>query len=281
MRSNRSDSGCYVSCVRWVAVVTALSIGCSPDQPASAQADAGCNVLFGRPNDMTGLTSEQCQPRCGCGADAFVAPEYTPADIDDLASWTLLEPPAPLDSDPYAEPTPADPGPDTVCGVIREGAAREYRLTTFSSEADARAKGAIPTHFGACGRCSPLVDLAVYMRRNDLTQPVRECGVRYFKGPAADHIKCLQDLGFSYPCAQIWYFNTVHTRDVCSAPCVAALGKPYHLEDGGLNDCLVCDEEKSGPVFKAIAGRTRRNTGLPNAMCRPCNEVRPLAHVYR
>jgi len=55
---------------------------------------------------------------------------------------------------------------------------------------------------------------------------------------------------------------------------------PYHLPDGRLNDCLLCDEVQSGPVFKAVAGRTRRNSGLPNALCRPCSEVRPLVHAY-
>ena len=59
-----------------------------------------------------------------------------------------------------------------------------------------------------------------------------------------------------------------------------ALDSPYHLPDGRLNPCLVCDEEKSGPVFKAVAGRTRRNSGLPNAMCRPCAEANPVVHAY-
>jgi hypothetical protein len=37
----------------------------------------------------------------------------------------------------------------------------------------------------------------------------------------------------------------------------------------------------SGPVFKAVAGRTRRNTGIASALCRPCSEVRPLLHDYK
>ena len=129
-------------------------------------------------------------------------------------------------------------------------------------------------------RCSTLADLAVYMEANDLTAPVRACGLAFPSGPAADHVACLRDLGFTEPCAQIWYFNTVHTRARCLAPCLAALDQPYHLPDGALNECLRCDEVQSGPVFKAIAGRTRRNTGLPNALCRPCSEVRPLIHAY-
>jgi hypothetical protein len=43
---------------------------------------------------------------------------------------------------------------------------------------------------------------------------------------------------------------------------------------------LQCDEDRSGAVFKAIAGRTRRNSGLPSAICRPCSTVTPLVHVY-
>ena len=69
-------------------------------------------------------------------------------------------------------------------------------------------------------------------------------------------------------------------RTLWGHPCVAALTKPYNEPDGALNACLQCDEDKSGPVFKAVAGRTRRNTGLANALCRPCSEVRPLLHRY-
>jgi hypothetical protein len=86
---------------------------------------------------------------------------------------------------------------------------------------------------------------------------------------------------FDEPCAQVWYYNTLHTRRVCLSVCLRDLDRPYHLPDGGLNPCLACDETESGPVFKAVAGRTRRSSGLPNAMCRPCAEVRPLVHDYR
>lgn len=93
--------------------------------------------------------------------------------------------------------------------------------------------GAKPTHFGRCGLCSTLADLAVYIEVEDLTEPVRSCGLAHLRGPPEAHLECLR-----------------------------------------------CDEEQSGDVFKAIAGRTRRNTGLPNAICRPCSEARPLIHDY-
>lgn len=109
---------------------------------------------------------------------------------------------------------------------------------------------------------------------------MRACGLRHWADPVEDLVGCLEELGFTRPCAWIWAWNTLHTRAECAAPCLAALDQPYHLPDGSLNDCLVCDEERSGPVFQAVAGRTRRNTGLPSSMCRPCAEVRPVEHRY-
>jgi hypothetical protein len=139
------------------------------------------------------------------------------------------------------------------------------------------------THFGQCGVCSTLGNLAVYIRNNDLTAPVRACGLQggVDGGTAFDaDVACLEQLGFDLPCAQAWAYDTQHTRDVCLSICLPALADPYNLPDGGLNPCIQCDETESGPVFKSVAGRTRRNSGLPNAICRPCSEVRPLVHAY-
>ena len=67
---------------------------------------------------------------------------------------------------------------------------------------------------------------------------------------------------------------------MCLQVCLDLLDAPYHEDDGSLNECLQCDEDLSGPVFKAVAGRTRRNTGLASALCRPCDEVRQVVHRY-
>jgi hypothetical protein len=256
--------------VKHVLAAALLLAGCGGD-------DDSCDVLFGRPNEMTGLTEEQCAPRCACSG--FAAPEYGMEDVEVLLTWTELDPPGLLEADPYEGTAPPAGDPDEVCAVVRaEG--MTYRVQTFAGEADATAAGATVTHFGACGLCSSLANLAVYMRYLDLTEPVRACGLEYPNGPPEDHIACLEALGFEPACAQIWYFNTRHTREACLAECLLAIDEPYHNADGTLNDCLLCDEVQSGPVFKAIAGRTRRNTGIANAMCRPCDEVRPLVHDY-
>jgi hypothetical protein len=239
-----------------------------------------CTALFGRPNDATGLTEAECRPRLDCNGQSWEAPVYDAAFVAKLRSYVHAEPyPVPLE-DPYVGTyPPADP--HTVCAAIFDAAdGGSYRLESFPSEGSAVAAGGRVTHFGTCGLCSTLADLAVYIEQEDLTEPVRACGLQNLQGTQEEHVACLLALGFTEPCAGIWYFNTKHTRAQCAEPCFAALGQPYHLPDGSLNACLQCDEEKSGDVFKAIAGRTRRNTGLANAMCRPCEEVKPLVHAY-
>lgn len=247
------------------------------DTTTAGSSGAGeCTALFGRPSAQTGLTDEQCRPECPC-LDGWVAPEYDEADIAALEALALDNPPAELDEDPYLSEPPGLP-PGLVCGVLVDGGA--YSLQTYDDQAAAEADGAIVTHAGTCGRCSPLSDLAVYMRQGDLTGPVRQCGVLGLTQGDDANLQCLLDLGFSLPCAQIWLYNTINTRDACFDECIDALDEPYHLPDGTLNPCLTCDEQMSGPVFKAVAGRTRRNTGLASALCRPCDQVQTILHVY-
>ena len=116
--------------------------------------------------------------------------------------------------DPYASPAPPTDLPDSVCGVLplaaTDAGPRPYALVTYPSETAAYAAGASPTNFGHCGLCSTLANLAVYMRVNDLTAPVRACGLN--TSTEADNIACLQAIGFDLPCAQIYYYNTANTR---------------------------------------------------------------------
>lgn len=259
--------------MKFVVVVAAVLAACGPP-PATCD-----ETFFGVPNEHTGMSSDQCNGTCACEGATWDAPVYSADDVAALRAWVLVEPPALLTSDPYAAP-PAPGGDGAYCSVVREAAPGSYRLATYPTRADAEAAGAMPTHAGACGLCSTLVDLAVYIESPDLTEPVRACGLMFPSGPAADHIQCLRDLGFTEACAQIWYYNTVHTREACLGPCLLALEAPYNNPDGTLNECLQCDEVESGAVFKAVAGRTRRNTGVPSAMCRPCSEVEHLVHRY-
>jgi hypothetical protein len=268
-----------------------LAAACKSGDPAASPADAGaaavdsCGVLFGNPNPLSGLDSTQCQPRCACRDAPFEPPAYDAAFIQSLVDdWALVTPYPPLTSDPYAGPPPTADPDGTVCAVVAQGDAgakpRPYALVTFPSEDAARAAGGSVTHFGRCGLCSTLANLAVYMRENDLTAPVRACGLEPNEDGGNADVDCLTKLGFDLPCAQIWAYDTAHTRDACIGTCFAHAGDPYNQPDGALNPCIECDEVQSGPVFKAVAGRTRRNSGLPNAICRPCSEVQALVHDY-
>ncbi len=238
--------------------------------------------LFGRPVAATGLDSSACHPSCSC-ATAFTARDWTQPQVDGLKAWSIDAPFAEVTSDPYAIDGGVDAGPPgQACAVVvTDALAHHYRVQTFDSPGTAADAGALLTHHDACGVCSTLADLAVYAANPDLGAPVKQCGLQTFNQPFEADVQCLQALGFTRPCAQIWAYNTANTRNHCLAPC---LGLPadagYNLPDGGLNACLLCDEQQSGPVFKAVAGRTRRNSGVPNAICRPCSEVRPLRHAY-
>ncbi|MEC9073199.1 MAG: hypothetical protein VX938_12485 [Myxococcota bacterium] len=253
--------------------------GSAVEEPTPAPV-VPCEALFGLPTESTGLGPEACAPACECGAEPWTPPVYEQAWIEGLTSWTLINPPTTLDEDPYGSEVPAPAASGSVCAALFDVQGATYTLETYPSVGSAAEAGAVVTHAGGCGLCSSLQNLVVYMGQPDLTDPVRECGIQGLLGSAEANIACLQDIGFDGPCAEIWYFNTNHTRDKCLDLCMAALESPHHTEDGSLNPCIQCDEDLSGPVFKAVAGRTRRNSGLPSALCRPCDTVYPLTHDY-
>jgi hypothetical protein len=261
-------------------LLVVLALACKKDSAPKMD----CAILFGNPTADTGLTLDQCRALCACNGTTFQPPAYGDAFIQSLVDDWLPESAPPLTVDPYTQPLPADDPAGTVCAVVPGDATahpRPYSLVTYPSTAAALAAGAHPTHFGHCGVCSTLANLAVYMRYNDLGKPVRNCGFASSPDGGIDgDLQCLLGLGFDLPCAQIWAYNTSHTRSACLNVCLDHFADYYNQPDGTLNPCLQCDEDQSGPVFKAIAGRTRRNSGLPNAICRPCSEVQPLVHSY-
>ena len=168
-----------------------------------------------------------------------------------------------------------------VCGVLYKDHKKRdsYQLITYDNIEEAKMAGAYITHSTTCGVCSTLQDLAVYMESSDLTTPVRACG---FKGLLSEswNIKCLKDLGFSNDCSKIWLYNTKNTSKKCLFPCLRYFLSPNNDEDGNLNPCLQCDEDQSGNIFKKVAGRTRRNSGLISAIERPKDEIFPVVHDY-
>jgi hypothetical protein len=208
------------------------------------------------------------------------APAVSQRLLAALRSKIPIEPVASA-GDPYlvlhADPPLATAG--TLCGVRFEPDQVHYRLSTFASPEAARAAGFAATHVGACGTCSTLQDLAVYLEKPDLTAPVRHCGISW---DASGSLKCLEGLGFSDACAHTWLYNLENTRRQCFSVCILSWirGESATQSDGRLNACLQCDEDRSGPIFKATAGRTRRNSGIRSSIPRPSEEIAPIVHDY-
>lgn len=249
-----------------------------------------CDHLYGLPTSNTGLTDEQCKPIIDLpGMEYFKEPEYSEEDVQKLEDAVLLtdmtkfyhitEDPYPSQEDYFGKHKET-----AVCAFIvtEDG----YDLDTYDDDASALAAGAQITHYGPCGLCSSMQDLAVYIREPDLTAPVRSCGIKGGLGePTAESEQktreCLQDIGFSDPCIDIWYWDIENTKAECFDLCAPLLTAKHHdaRNDYKLNACVQCDEDKSGPLFKVMAGRTRRNSGLSSALCRPCETVQPMDHT--
>ena len=253
-------------------------IACSdsdePQMVIDVLPDPTCDGFFGQPNAKSGMDESQCSRSCRCPQTeaAFGSPLLE----SPLFEFEHLNPMMPLPNDPYQESTPtvAD---GQVCSISVDAETRSYRLST---EPIGNVSAQQITHVGPCGACSSLHDLYVYAANVDLTDPVRQCGIVGIGQGMTANVECLRAIGFSEACATIWYYNTQHTRTQCLDECLTHLSSPYVTMEGQLNPCLECDEVQSGPIFKAHAGRTRRNSGLASAICRPCNTVSQVPHDY-
>ncbi len=251
--------------------------GCSDEDP---EVEEGCLGLFGIVGESTGLDDDKCNRACDCPDEEWQAPEYDAAFVEELRQWTLVDEMQVPDEDPYVDESFQLPPRDGYCGVVIEDFGdRTYSLQTFATADELEEAGARLTHQEACGLCSTLEDLATYIEHTELTEPVRECGMQGVFNGEEVQLDCIEELGFSRSCAQIWSWNTTNTREECMSICMQYMNEPHNEPDGSLNECLQCDEDKSGEVFQAVAGRTRRNSGLPSAICRPCADLFRMSHL--
>ncbi|GAM17300.1 hypothetical protein SAMD00019534_004750, partial [Acytostelium subglobosum LB1] len=216
----------------------------------------------------------------------FVPPIYNQTVIDAFASKTLLNPPVNLTYNPYSIAGFNTTQNDSVCAVYYpdESDRSTYYLVNFTSAAEAEANGAFVTHLHTCGLCSTTKDLSSYMQYMDLTSPIRDCAIVTFVSNE-ESLECMMhSVGFTYDCAVIWLYDALNTRADCKDICIYdyIMHTPNNLPPNStnLNPCLQCDEDKSGPVFKAVAGRTRRDSGLRSAINRPPSSIYNITHYY-
>jgi hypothetical protein len=159
------------------------------------------NLMFGIPNNKTGLSTSTCKPLCECGG--FASTTFTQAQLDALRTWVLDETIPELVTNPYSVPVPNIP--DGVCAVkVLDFNAKVYSLENYITPEAALADGAILTHFDACGKCSTLQDFVVYADNIDIGTDVRQCIISNFNSPFDTLVTCIERLGFTRPCAQIW-----------------------------------------------------------------------------
>jgi hypothetical protein len=154
------------------------------------------------------------------------------------------------------------------------------RLKTVASREEAEKNLQIITHLGACGTCSTLQDLAVYIETPDLASVGIACGFRGLSN-FTDGVVCYMENGFTEACAVIWVYNSQQTRRECPSCVGHWLGQlPNNLEPPTcyLAECIQCDEDKSGAIFADFAGRTRRRSGLVTGIVRNCTDVPRLVH---
>jgi hypothetical protein len=225
-----------------------------------------------------------------------VCPEAPPTEfpetlLQSLLELELLNDPLGISCDPYQDEDCMTTPPldsldgattDAVCAIRFEtqDSARmcdSYRLETYPDVVSAQADGAFVTHRGACGLCSSLQDLVVYMRYRDLTTLGQECGTKGLT-LRENGISCFQEkVGMTEGCAAIWMSNVRSTLHNCGGLCFVEdlLDQDYNgpAPTCALSECLQCDEDNSGSVFQAFAGRTRPRSGLISAIARPCETI--------
>lgn len=231
--------------------------------------------LFGIPVANTGMDDSKCTAVCEC--EGIASKSFSAEEFRLMRAYTNTKPFDEILENPYDKPVPVRR--ESVCAVVIDDKNnKSYHLETFNTKEEAKAAGAILTHIDACGVCSGFQDLSVYAENLDVGADVRGCVISNLANPLDSLIACIEAIGFSKACAQIWAYNAKNTQKECFEICIK--NNTYNNEDGSLSECLQCDENKSGPVFKAVAGRTRRNTGIANAICRFCEEVEVIEHNY-
>lgn len=293
--------------------------------------NAAIHTLFGLPPENgpdAPIGEDCCMPTCAYEVEdeaqgdeaepqirTWTAPRYTLEDMRALYDgWKLAEPWPLFEGDePDVTVENQDPELAAFCAVVPrpdlktgEGGPMPYQLETIPSSAEAWSsaeaesmadflpEGAMITHRGACGACSSLRNLAVYIANYNLTEPIRACATTGLFDRDLSRLACIASLGFDLPCAQAWEINTLNTQELCVAICgrprnrTAPSNKPFQCGPDQfvppdiklVNDCLACDELFSLELFRAKAGRSRRGSGLPSPICRRCDTVFRVEHRY-
>jgi hypothetical protein len=161
---------------------------------------------------------------------------------------------------------------------------RTYKLQTMAESSVAQVRRAVLTHEGPCGACSSASDLARWFNFS-LDAVAYQCGA----GPYVAGLKgktylqnvtaCFEAAGFSPACAFVWASNAYNSQlancaPICREYAESVIPQPPNVPlDCWLHPCLQCDEDASGEIFAAFAGRTRRRSGILTYLRPPRNPI--------
>jgi len=239
-------------------------------------------------SSLIGVALAQYCGGCWCAYGNGTCPTWQPQNYtmnftNQLMSQTAVNP-YDLSCNPYenstCQTTPPQ-GADGVCAIrYTESSCTRYAMETFPNTTAAEAANFTVTHIGKCGLCSTTQDLAVYMNIFDMTTVGKKCAIKSIVNTNWG-INCFKDLGMTTPCARIWTYDAIWDSKKCGWICTKELLKPFNGPPPfcEINDCLQCDEDEAGPIFKEFGGRTRRRSGLASAITRPCDTVAQIDHV--
>lgn len=186
-----------------------------------------------------------------------------------------------LECNPYTEENCTTTPPQTmldeeeaVCAFkYSSESCATYSMITYANRQEAQRDGAVLTHAGSCGVCSTTQDLALYLTE-DFTTAGKICATKGLFNEQKG-LECYMDIGLSLECAKIWNYDGIYDGRACGKTCMGSLTAPNNGPPPAceLNECLQCDEDKAGPIFSSIGGRTRRRSGLESEIIRPCDTV--------
>jgi hypothetical protein len=175
---------------------------------------------------------------------------------------------------------------DVVCAYNPSDPQSAWK--SFGTKASALDAGYVVAHCGACGKCSNPYDVRAYVAtRKSVAKSAKKCGPKAMLAGYDSLVECLQKrIGFTRPCTECWADNMKTTSKYCVLTCMTSLFTGQLTSNnvkgagdlGWLNQCLFCDEKRSGPAFVTCSGVARRRLGIaseiernPEEQCRNVN----------
>jgi hypothetical protein len=159
---------------------------------------------------------------------------------------------------------------ESVCGFNPLDPTATYE--TFANKTEAANAGFEVVHCGECARCSNPSDISVYVNtRTTVAKSAKMCSKTAVFGKYDELMDCLEEeIGFSRPCTECWADNMKSTAKSCLFTCLSSMltgntqsNNQDHADDyNWLNQCIYCDEKRSGPAFVQCSGVARRRLGI-------------------